>query len=168
MLFRSSPAGDEGIVLSGTLDFAAGTPALFNPATTGAQILLEDLGAGGPAIFELSHRTTPIPGGPGCDRRDGWKGGRYTNRSDRLDVPACTAGSADGLRSLRFKDRRAKGQGIVFAAVARPTNVGVPIGPFRATIATGASSIASVVGDCGAHAFAAARCRSKRTTLRCR
>ena len=164
----AAPAGDEGLMLSGTLDFTPGTPSAFAPAITGAQILIEDLGDGGMAIFELSHRTTPIPGGPGCARRDGWKGGHYTNRSDRLDLPGCSAGSAHGLRSLRFKDRRAKGQGIVFAAVARPTTLGTPIGPFRVTLATGASSIASVVGDCGTYAFATMECRSKRTTLRCR
>jgi hypothetical protein len=161
-----APVGDEDFVFTGALAFAAGRPAVFDPATSGAQVLLEDLGSGGGAIFELSHRTTPVPGGSGCERRDGWRGARYTNRSGRIDPPACPADSANGLRSLRFKDQRAKGKGIAFAAIVRHANLGQPVGPFRVTVVTGASPVSSVVGDCSTHAFTA--CVKKRTTLTCR
>jgi CSLREA domain-containing protein len=163
-----APSGDEAIMLAGTLAFPAGEPAAFDPATAGAQVLLEDLGSGGAAVFDLTHRTQPIPGGAGCGAHDGWAKSRYTNASGRIDPPACTAGSANGLRSLRFKDRRKKGKGIAFLLATKGSRLAPPVGPFRATLVTGASAVASSVGDCGTHAFAAGGCKFRRATLRCR
>jgi hypothetical protein len=162
------PAGDEAMTLTGTLVFPAGEPAAFDPAHTGAQVLLEDLGNGGAAVLDLSHRTQPIPGGAGCDARDGWTRARYANASGRIDPPACTAGSANGLRTLRFKDRRKKGKGIAFLLATKASRLAPLVGPFRATIVVGASAVASSVGDCGTHAFAAGGCGLRRGTLRCR
>ena len=153
------PGGDEAMTLAGTLVFPAGEPAAFDPAHTGAQVLLEDLGNGGAAVLDLSHRTQPIPGGAGCDARDGWTRSRYANASGRIDPPACTAGSANGLRTLRFKDRRKKGKGIAFLL----TTKGSRLAPLSARSARrsslGASAVASSVGDCGAHAFTPQRLR---------
>jgi len=162
------PAGDEALRFRGSLGFDAGTPAFFQPRDTGVQLLVEDLGGGGAAIFELSHRTNPIPAGAGCVRRDGWKGTRYANASGRLDPPACTAGSAHGLKSVRFKDRRAKGHGIAFVVTTRRSNLGQPVGPFRGTIVLGASAVAGSAGDCGVLAFDAGDCTRKGTTIACR
>jgi predicted outer membrane repeat protein len=162
------PSGDEVLVFRGAVTLAPGTPALFDPAVTGAQVLIEDVGGGDAALFELSHRTTPIPGGAGCGARDGWKRLRYTNASGRIDPPACTPGSANGLRSLRFKDRRAKGKGIAFALVAKGAQLGVPVGPFRGTVVLGASVTSSLVGECGVRTFTADACKTKRATIRCR
>jgi predicted outer membrane repeat protein len=164
----AAPAGDEALRFTGTLDLPAGRPAFFDPRTTGAQILIEDLGRGDTAVLELSHRTHPIPGGAGCEARDGWKKTRYVNASGRIDPPACTAGSANGLRTVRFKDRRRRGKGIAFLVATKGSNLGAPVGPFRGTIVLGASVVASAVGDCGAHAFATSACGTRRTTVRCR
>jgi predicted outer membrane repeat protein len=162
------PAGDEALVFKGALRLAAGDPTFFEPRERGAQVLVEDLGSGEVAVFELSHRTTPVPPGAGCDSRDGWTRTRYANVSGRIDPPACTAGSANGLRSLRFKDRRRKGKGIAFVVTTKGSSLGVPVGPFRGTIVLGASVVASASGECGVHTFAPAACTTKRGTIRCR
>ncbi len=159
------PSGDEILVFRGAVMLPAGMPAVFEPAATGAQVLIEEADA---PIFELTHRTTPIPGGVGCGARDGWKGLRYANASNRIDPPACTPGSAKGLRSLRFKDRRAKGKGIAFTLVAKRADLGVPAAPLRATVVLGASVTSSLVGECGVRTFAADECKTKRATIRCR
>jgi hypothetical protein len=77
-------------------------------------------------------------------------------------------GSARGLRTLRFKDRRKKGKGIAFLLATRGSRLEPLTGPFRATIVLGASAVASSVGDCGTHAFAPGGCSVRRGTLRCR
>jgi len=161
-------SGEQAMRLAGGLVFPAGEPAAFDPASTGAQVLVEDLGNGGAVVFELSHRTRPIPGGAGCDARDGWRKARYTNASGRIDPPACPAGSANGLRALRFKDRRKKGKGIAFLLATTGSRLPSLVGPLRATIVIGGSAVASSVGDCGTHAFAPGDCVIRRTTLRCR
>jgi predicted outer membrane repeat protein len=160
------PSGDEALVFRGVFDLSPGTPAFFDPEATGAQIWVYDRGPD-QSIFELSHRTMPIPPGPGCGPHDGWKGPRYTNVSGRIDPPACTPGSANGLRSLRFKDRRAKGKGIAVAFVAKRAQLGVPVGPFQVTVVLGASVTSSVVGDCGHHGYAGRDCRKKGGAIRC-
>lgn len=162
------PTGDEGIVFKGTLDFAAGRPATFSPATTGAQILVEDLATGATALFDLTHRTAPVPPGPGCDtKKDGWKKTAYHDKSGELP-PACGTASADGLVALRFADRRAKSKGIPFVARTKHSTFMTPSGPFRGTIVLGATSAASLAGDCGTVTFDASRCKTTRTAIRCK
>jgi predicted outer membrane repeat protein len=163
MKHLSPPSGNEVLVFRGVLMVPSGTPAFFEPEATGAQLLIENLGDGGAAIFELSHRTTPIPGGGGCGARDGWKRLRYTNASGSIDPPACTPSSANGLRSLRFKDRRAKGKGIAFVVVAKRAELGAALGPFRGTVVLAASVTSSLVGECGVRTFTASDCRAKAT-----
>ena len=164
----ASPTGDESLVFKGTLDFTTGTPTFFEPRESGAQVLVEDIGNDSSAIFELSHRTRPVPSGAGCDSRDRWTRTRYANVSGRIDPPACTAGSANGLRTLRFKDRRRKGKGIAFIVTTKGSNLGTPVGPFRGTIVLGASAVASASGECGVKAFTPSACKTKRMTIRCR
>jgi predicted outer membrane repeat protein len=160
-------SGEQAMKLTGRLALSAGEPIAFDPATAGAQVLVEDLGHGGVAVFELSHRSGAIPGGAGCDARDGWTKAHYTNASGRIP-PACIAGSANGLRTIRFKDRRKKGKGIAFQLATTGSRLPSLVGPLRMTIVLGASAIASSVGDCGSHAFAPGNCTIRRTTLRCR
>jgi predicted outer membrane repeat protein len=164
----AAPAGDEALRFSGVLDLPADRPASFDPRNTGAQLLIEDVGRGDAVMLELSHRTHPVPGGSGCDARDGWKRTRYANVSGRIDPPACTAGSANGLRTIRFKDRRRRGKGIAFLVTTKGSNLGPLVGPFRGTIVLGASAVASTVGDCGTHGFVTSECSTRRKTLRCR
>lgn len=150
-----APAGDEKAVFKGKLGFLPGDPAVFDPATQGAQILIEDAGAGNAVLFELSHATVPVPGGPGCGPDDGWSVNtagttyKYKNKSGALP-PGCAPGSANGLQAIKLKDKRATRQQILFTIkVKNGTIPGSVVGPLRATLVTAADAGAGVAGDCG-------------------
>jgi hypothetical protein len=160
-----APPGDERVTFSGVLDFPAGTPAVVDPASKGAQVSIEDLGAPG-VLLALTHRTTPIPPGAACG--GAWKKTAYRNSSGALDPPACTAGSADGLRLLKLKDKRAKGKGIAFKMTTNGSSIGSVTGPLRGTLVLGATVVESLAGECGVHAFGAGSCRQKKTTVTCK
>jgi len=166
-----APPGDESVTLTGRIDFQLGIPQTFDPATSGAQLLLEDLAGNGSALLDLTFRTNPIPpgvAGTGCGLRDGWKGQRYKNSSDRLGPPSCTPKSAGGLILLRFRDQRAKAKGVSFAVRTRNSTFSASsTGPFRVTLVAGATADAGLAGDCGVVTFASDRCKVKRGTLRC-
>jgi hypothetical protein len=167
-----APAGDEKLLLRGTLQFGPGTPAVLDPAVKGAQILVEDVGAGNAAIFELSTSTTPVPGGAGCGPDDGWKANgagttfTYKNKSGALP-PGCIAGSANGLSLIKVKDKRAKGGGIVFKAKAKGATIPAVVGPLRVTLVLGATATESASGECGATPFDAADCSASGAGLKC-
>jgi len=166
-----APPGDESVTLNGRIDFQLGIPHTFDPASSGAQLLLEDLAGTGTTLLDLTYLTNPIPpgvAGTGCGLRDGWKGPRYKNTSDRLGPPTCTPKSAGGLTLLRFKDLRAKGKGVSFAAHTKNSSFSASsTGPFRVTLVVGATADAGLAGDCGVVTFTSDRCRVKRGTLRC-
>ena len=90
----------EILRVKGSLFFSGGIPV--SSLDVGAQILLEDLGSGSAAVYELTTDTTPVPPSSvtACDPREGWRisGKRtlYRNRSGALDPPACTAGRQAG------------------------------------------------------------------------
>lgn len=157
------PAGRQKMVVKGRLDFPAGAPAALDVAAQGAQLLVEDLGTG-TDVLALTHRTHPIPPGapgPGCAAKDGWKGTTYANASRALDPPACTPGSAGGLQTLAFKDKRARGKGIAFLASVKGGTFAPPVGPLRVTVVLGATPEAGLAGLCGTHAFAPAGCAAR-------
>ncbi len=96
----SAPSGDEKLVFKGKMVFPPGTPSTFDPLTRGAQILIEDLGAGGTAVFNLTGFTNPVPPGAlgkGCNPKDGWKVNTkgttytYTNKSNFLLIETTAA-----------------------------------------------------------------------------
>lgn len=174
------PIGDEKLIFKGGLAFVPGVPPVFDPLSTGAQILVEDLGAGEAAVFDLTHLTHPIPPGgigTGCDPlRDGWQVNNtrirhaYRNASDAIDPPACTFTSANGLKLLKFRDTRATKSVLKFLVKAKQATIASPIGPLRATIVLGATASAGAAGECAVHAFSTLGCRynSSRTALICR
>ncbi len=164
-------AGDEVLTMKGTLDFGAAFPDNLRPQTKGAQLLIHDIGSGNAVVFNLTHHSFPIPPGPpgtGCNAKDGWKKLGYKNVSNALDPPACTPGSADGLKTLRFKDKRAKGKGIAFAAKASKANIPTFVGPARMTVVLGGTVVESLAGECGVHTFEAGSCKLKKSTLTCK
>jgi hypothetical protein len=162
-----APPGDERVSFKGALAFAAGTPAIFDPANKGAQVLIEDVGADDAPILALTHLTNPVPPGVGC-AGDGWKKTTYKNGSGAIDPPVCTAGSAGGLKKLKVKDKRAKGKGIAFKVTTKGSTVATIVGPLRGTIVLGATVAESLAGECGVHEFASASCRQKKTTVTCK
>ncbi len=166
----ADPSGDEGLDVSGVLDFAPGVPDPFNPPALGAQLLVEDLGAA-TVLFDLTSATAPIPPGgrgTGCAAKDGWKGTRYKNQSGALLPPACPPGSARGLRTLQLADKRAKGKGVKFTAMVRDATIPQPQGPIRVTVVTSAGSSAAGAGQCATHTFEAAGCKLGRKGLSCK
>jgi CSLREA domain-containing protein len=171
MTLRIAKAGGTAarLVLGGSLMLGAGTPPVLDPAGSGMQLLIEDLGAGGP-LLDLTAGAAPIPPGvkgTGCGPKDGWKGTTYANRSGAVAPPACPPGSAHGLRRLQLKDRRARGRGLSFNLQTAGSPLPMPVGPLRVTLVVGAQGNAGALGLCGTHTFSAG-CRTKGTTYRCR
>ncbi|MEO8603247.1 MAG: glycosyl hydrolase family 8 [bacterium] len=163
----NASAGNQSIKLKGTLSLPAGVSAAF---TDGAQVLIEDLGGGGRALFALTADTTPIPpaAAGACDaRHDGWRatGSRFTyrNASNAMDPPMCTAGSARGLRSLAYRQGH-EGE-IAVSLNTKGTALAAPlVGPLRATVILGGAA-AAASGACGVSPTL--RCRGNDRTKRC-
>ena len=161
--------GDETLLLKGKLFFPQGIPVAA-PLTGGAQILLEDLGNGGAAVFELSARheprSLPSPIRPATPR-DGWKvkptRTLYRNRSTALDPPACTPGSANGLGKLQFRPR--SDHDVDFKIKTRRSTIANTVGPLRATLVLGKDASA---GSAGACAVGMLSCTDLGSKLRCR
>lgn len=175
--------GDESVTFGGRLQFGAGEPADLTPLDAigrGAQLLIEDMGDGGRIVYELTHRTSPIPAGaeaPVCDarRKDGWRANAkgtayvYANRTGRLLASGCASGSARGLKTFKWNDRRgASAQGIDFSLKAANAAVPRPIGPLRATVVLGAAASAGVAGECGTVSFGVCVASGSGTTMVCR
>jgi len=171
------PAGDERLTLSGTIELAAGGPALADLVKDGLRLYVDDVGAAGASVFDVT-----IPGGmagdtsdASCDRRDGWRVARgrmvYRNVSTTADPPLCTRGSANGLTSLELRDRRAQGRGITFEMRTRNSRLATaPVGPLRVTLVLGVPPLDDAHATCATTtAFAAPRCVARRngTRLRC-
>jgi hypothetical protein len=166
-----APGGDENLLMKGAILLPPGTPAIFDPTNAGAQILIEDLGAGDAALFDLSQRTQPIPGGNGCGSNDGWKASgasthTYVNKTGALP-PGCAPGSANGLSTIKLKDKRATRGEIVFKLKAKRAAIGAPVGPLRLSIVFGAGAAESDAGECGVAPFAPEQCAASGSTLRC-
>lgn len=159
--------GKQRLALRGKAFFPQGTPVTAFDG--GAQLLVEDLGAGNAVLYDLTTNTTPIPSSAqaGCDPdRDGWKvrGARttYRNRSTALDPPACTPGSSQGLRSLRYRERTDKD--FKFRFVAK-TTLTAPVGPLRFSLVLGDTAGASSSGQCAAGV--ADDCRFRASRVQC-
>ncbi len=137
----------------------------FSPSHRGAQIVLEDAGAGNRALFDLSSRTTPIPPfGFGCDHRDGWRNrqdGRiqvYRSQSGALPEEGCRDGSAGGLEMVRFTDRRHVDGTVEFTVRAASETLEPLVGPLRLAIVLGENEGDGAKGLCGGRTFAAEEC----------
>jgi len=162
--------GKQTLKFVGKLFFPQGIPVPA-PYVDGAQLLIEDLGSGGSAVFELSAATNPIPpaSAGACDaRRDGWqvmtRTTSYRNRSTALDPPTCTPGSSRGLYSLRYRPRSALD--LDFTARTKGSTFPAVVGPVRGTLALGSTAAAGQTGACGLTAPLA--CSGSGSTLRCR
>ena len=103
-----------------------------------------------------------------CRPKDGWRGLIYRNRSGAIDPPACTRGSALGLRKITLKDDRATSRGIAVTLVARGTRLDAPHGPLRLTIALGATGDDLLAGLCAVQQFSLRRCLSGGDRFACK
>jgi hypothetical protein len=99
------PLGDEAVQIVGH-GFTG--VHVVDAASEGLSVVIVDQGASGAVVVDLVGNNMIPPGlrGTGCDPRDGWvqKGYRFTykNYSNALP-PACSPGSAQGLRSAKVK-----------------------------------------------------------------
>ncbi len=170
------PFGDEHISFSGVLRMDR---EVVDPAAEGAQVLIEDRSEDGVRLLALTHATTPIPPGApgsGCGEADGWKANQtgtrymYRNRSEAIDPPVCTAGSAAGLDSVELEGHGRGVRPIAFRVQARHTPVDRPVGPMRVMFVLGASAEAGMAGRCARHEFPALACNydDTRTVLVCK
>jgi len=162
---------DETLQLKGTMFFPQGIPVAA-PYTSGAQVLIEDLGSGGTAVFELSASSTaPVPPAAAgtCDaRRDVWKvtptTTLYRNGSNALDPPACTAGSARGLFQLRYRARSSRDLELLLKA--KKASIGTVVGPLRASFVLGPAQADGDAGRCAVSSPVA--CSGGATGRRCK
>ena len=167
-----APSGDEKLLMKGAFSFPPGTLEVFDPMNAGAQILIEDLGAGGAALYELSHLTEAVPGGGGCGGSDGWQANdshtafKYKNKSGALP-PACVPGSADGLSLLKLKDKRSASGEISFKLKVKRATIAAPVGPLRVSIVFGAAAVESDGGECGVIPFGDGQCGLSESTFVC-
>ncbi|MEW6271579.1 MAG: hypothetical protein AB1689_20035, partial [Thermodesulfobacteriota bacterium] len=144
---------DETLQMKGRLFFPQGIPAV--PLTGGAQIRIEDVGAGSTALFDLTDAASdPVPAasaGACLATRDGWKvtaaSTQYRNASTAIDPPSCTPGSARGLVLLKYRVRSERDLDVVVRV--RKGSLPVPVGPLRATLVLGATQAAGDAGACG-------------------
>lgn len=168
----TAPA-NRSLRVRGEIALLPGEPRGFVPLDAvlrGAQLKIEDLGAGR-TILELTSHTTPIPPGkkaPACSPRlaDGWstnpKGTSYTyvNHSGALPGAGCAPGSARGLKRIEIRDRRRFGGGVDFVVHAKPADGVAPIvGPLRVTLELSAGRSATAAGACGSGDLAPVECR---------
>jgi hypothetical protein len=162
-------SGDETFTMKGTMILPAGVASSLDPMRRGLQILLEDLGTGA-RVLDLTADGTPVPPGgrgTGCGSQDGWRKLFYRNLSGQLP-PRCTADSAQGLRSIRLVDERARGGGIDFVVTGRNATVVKPSTPLRLTIVLGADHAAGLAGECATQMVQQAACKAKRSVFRCK
>lgn len=156
----AAPAGNEKLIVKATLPVASGVPASLDPATTGLQVRLHDLGAGTP-LLDLTG-DTPVPSGVrgsgGCGSKDGWKKLAYQNQSGAIAPPLCPSGSAAGVRTVTLGDKRKKSKGITFSLVAPKASLAPPVGPLSVAIVLGGDA-AVVEGACGTFSFAPGTCK---------
>jgi cysteine-rich repeat protein len=150
-----APLGDESLSLRGKITDVAVAPGAYDPSIEGAEVVLH----GTDVLYQL---TAPLPIPPGlvgsaCDLLDGWKVKgtapnrtfTYKNVSGALP-PACTAGSANGLKNVKFKDRLAiDGTMQVKVKVKNGAIATAPPPPLTATVVLGQSPAAGAAGRCG-------------------
>jgi cysteine-rich repeat protein len=165
---RRARTGMGSVRFQGGLQFSPGAPPAFDPTTQGAQVLIEDLGTGAAAVFDLTLRTHPIPPGAvgsGCSATgDGWRHTAsslwsYRDPSGEIDPPACTPGSAHGLSKLDLTDQRSTRGEIDFIAASPRSLLPTMVGPLRGTLILGATEQASDSGACGTVVFGLTQCR---------
>ena len=161
--------GAQSLSLKASLFFPAGLPVAA-PYVDGAQLLVEDLGNGNAAIYELSRFTTPVPAqsAGACEAGEGWDASRnmYRNRSGALDPPTCTAGSANGLGQIRYRPRGT--YDLDLQLKARDATIAAPVGPLRLTWVLGATQAASDGGRCASSTAIACTSNGSGSSRKCR
>jgi CSLREA domain-containing protein len=146
------------LAVKAKLPFVDPMAPAIHPLTDGVQVRVEDLGAGGRALFDRTLATLPLllPDF-GCG---GWKVNGTTSNYKGIaaGTDACSADRV-GRVTLSLKDRRAT-LGIVGLKLTAKAQMPVGVGPFRVTVVFGGDAVggdlASDAGACAAHVFTCA------------
>jgi cysteine-rich repeat protein len=149
-----APVGDEGLTFKGAITGSALAPGAYDPTVDGAEVVLTGPGL----VWGLMAPLAVPPGllGSGCGPFDGWQKRvrgttftyKYLNASGALP-PGCAPGSANGLRSMRLKDRLATTGRIEFRVKTRDSTIPtLPVAPVTATLVLGQSPAAGTAGRC--------------------
>ena len=156
------PVGSQVLSVQGRIVFPPGAQVDLDLTDLGAQVYVAGRGLQTVQLLDLSTSTKTIPpgsSGSGCDRiADGWRssGSRvvYRNRSGAIDPPACSVGSARGLKLLSFADRRSLQGAIKFKlqakgiSVAGDRSTSTIDDAVRVTVVLGRSAAAGNAGKC--------------------
>lgn len=141
--------GEQGLVATGRIIPPPGFS--FDPASTGVQVLLEDLGAGGAPLFDATYatRTIPATADDTCPARsEGWRRTTYRNAMKPLDAESCRVGTADVL-TLRLADLRPRRNELSFTLRVRGASIAPPVGRVRLTVAFGTTADDLAAAQCG-------------------
>jgi hypothetical protein len=157
--------GDEGLAFRGRI----ATGVAYDAIAEGAQLRVEEMAVQQPTqtLLDLVAPAAIPAGNPGvgCGPQDGWLGSAaaasYKNGSNALPA-GCGPGSANGLKRLKFKDRRRRSGAIVFQMSTKKSSL-----PFLASLAGGVDTMrATIVLGASPGDAAAGRCAT--ITLPCR
>jgi cysteine-rich repeat protein len=154
-----APTGDEGFTFKGKIADAPVQHLEYDPSVEGLEVAFTS----GAAVYVLAGAAGIPPGGvgTGCDPlKDGWKAKPgsyvYKNASGALP-PACTPGSANGVRVVKIKDKIDRDGTLLFRVKARGATIALaPTAPLVATIVLGQSPAAGASGRCGQITFTGA------------
>jgi hypothetical protein len=146
--------GVQGFSLRGKITGAGVAAGAYDPSVDGAELAI----TGTDVVYQRSAPLPIPPGltGTGCAPEDGWKVRGtapnrtfvYKNLSGALP-PACTPASANGLKSVKMKDRIAlDGTLQVKVKVKKASIASIPAPPLTATIVLGQSPAAGAAGRC--------------------
>jgi hypothetical protein len=145
---------DETLVGRGAIQLPANPPA--STSVIGAQLLIEDLGAGSARIVDVTHLTRPIPSlsEETCFAKgEGWRRETYKSIVRPGDPAECTLGTA---KRFTAKFKRVANE-VEFTFRIKRASIQTPVGPLRLTVVLGSS----------AGSFAAATCGLPQPTLTC-
>jgi cysteine-rich repeat protein len=150
--------GDEALSLRGKITGANVAAGAYDPSVEGAEVAITGTGV-------VYQRTAPLPippglVGSGCVPEDGWKvrGNApnrtfvYKNVSGALP-PACAPASANGLKSVKMKDRIALDGTLQMKLKVKKGSIASAPPPVTATIVLGQSPAAGAAGRCARVVF---------------
>jgi hypothetical protein len=143
---------------------------LPSPSVRGAQIVLDDLGAGA-TLYERSQFVgNPLPGGGiipfSCHAWRG-KNTKFTYREITHDCPFPATNGR--VRQVRIDDRRSQSPSeIVVKYKVSEATVSLPVGAIRSAFTFGSRAILSALGKCGEHTFLPSECQVSGSKLKCR
>ncbi len=163
-------ATSRKLTLSGRFNPAdESTP--IDPAAQGMEMRLADSSG---TLFEASIPPALLSK-QGCGTRDGWKVASrrngeivwtYTNRTDAIDPPFCSPGSARGVERVKVTDRRVTKGYVEYRIQVKPIEIArppeLPIERFEATLSMSAprspfeAGSAARAGACGETSFGTA------------